>query len=784
VGWLGVALLYSVVCSISLAYIQQLGTPAPFWPGIGVGVGLLLGMHPVDRIRAASALFVGAFVPDVAFGYPVLHSLGLAAVNALEPLAVLLAWSRWSSCGPRLDRLEGVVAFVGAAFAAAAGASVAGGLLLRSLLDAPLLLLCFGWFVDDVVGTLVVAPLFVAWSAPSAERRARWFVELGAMLALVGVTVGLTVAGPPTVAIVGPVLCSPLLLWAALSTGPRGYAVVAAAVAASAVGVALWGEGAIAGLDLSTRAHLLQTFLVASVVPSLLLLGLVGTRDHIARQLTRQEARYHQLLDGLEDGVWQLDLDAHIVYANPRIAELLGTTVDAMIGRPVFQFLPPASKEQARKLLAERRQGVHHTVQTTLRPTGGDDVPVELAAAPVLDADGRYEGSVGVFRDLRPRLAQESERASLQAQLQQAQKLEAVGQLASGIAHDFNNLLTTVLAYSDLIEPDTPVHELSEYAEAIGLAARRGSDLTRQLLTLGRATPMELRPLDLCAHLEQTLGLSRRVVGDQVELLVDLPSEPVPVVADPSQLDQVLLNLLLNARDALGPGGRVHVSLSVHASSLGGSRGDSRWARIAVRDEGCGIAPDHLERIFEPFFTTKGVGEGTGLGLATSRSILRHQGGDLVVDSELGRGSTFTLQLPLQAVDPTPSPAPDISLPPFPTQTFTVLVVDDDPQLFRLVHRVLTQAGYTVIGGTTPAEALDAARNAESVQLLVSDVVMPGKSGPELREELVEVLGDVPTLYMSGYPRGYVAGGDSPGLLLKPFGPNDLLKRVGKLLGA
>jgi len=386
----------------------------------------------------------------------------------------------------------------------------------------------------------------------------------------------------------------------------------------------------------------------------------------------------------------------------------------------------------------------------------------------------------------------ERERIRGEAQRRQALRMEAVGQLAGGIAHDFNNILTAILGYAQLLS-ERPLGEaaLAEVAE-IGRAAERAASLTRQLLAFSRQQVQQIAIVVLNDVVSDTESMLARLLGEDVRICKELAPDLGRAKADPGQIEQVLVNLAVNARDAMPRGGTLRIETrnvdldeAYVAAHPAGTPGP--YIMLAVSDDGCGMDSVTLSRIFEPFFTTKPAGKGTGLGLATVYGIVKQSGGFVWVYSDPGHGSTFRIYLPRveeQATDRHASGTPRRRPP---RGTETVLLVEDDEAVRRFVRNVLEQNGYTVFEAASGPEAVNVARpNAAAIQLVVSDVVMPEMSVAVLRRRLDALGVRAPVLYMSGHPtdavvmRGVAAGGVA--FLQKPFTPGDLLAKVRRVL--
>lgn len=364
----------------------------------------------------------------------------------------------------------------------------------------------------------------------------------------------------------------------------------------------------------------------------------------------------------------------------------------------------------------------------------------------------------------------EQDRQILQRQLLQSQKLESIGRLTSGIAHDFNNLLSIIYATSEMLElrPDRAPMLLGELRSAVS----RGASLIRRLLLFSRPKSVRVDDVDVGESLLSLRKLLRRLLGPEVQLRLDTPDAPLLARIDPLHLDQLVMNLVINARDAMPDGGEVTISASAAAES---------WLRLSVRDSGQGIAPEHLERIFEPFFTTKAADRGTGLGLSVVRQIVQGVGGSVAVSSELGKGTTFIARLPRSAEDTSvPDEAP--ALPEAPRPGRRVLVVDDDPHVREVLALMLRSAGHEVTEASGVGDAISAMSSAQSpFELLLTDVMMPYIRGPVLAEALCRAHPSLKVGYISGYTGNL--DGVSP-LLAKPFRRDALLRFVDQLLSA
>ncbi|HSN14775.1 MAG TPA: ATP-binding protein [Anaeromyxobacteraceae bacterium] len=389
--------------------------------------------------------------------------------------------------------------------------------------------------------------------------------------------------------------------------------------------------------------------------------------------------------------------------------------------------------------------------------------------------------------------ARELELARSERQLMHSQKLEAIGRLAGGVAHDFNNMLTAIIGYANVLREDLPPgHGTREAVDGILGAAERAANLTRSLLAYGRKQLLARRPLDLRTSLGDTARLIGRVLGEDVRLVLELPPQPLLVLADAGQLDQVLMNLCTNARDAMPRGGVLTISadrvaLDDAQARASGLTAGGDFARLQTRDTGVGMSRQLLERVFEPFFTTKPTGKGTGLGLAIVQGIILQHGGAVSIDSAEGKGTTVTILLPMLA--PGDATLDRDDAPPAGVRggTEVVLLAEDEPIFRHVVRRILERGGYTVVEAGDGREAVEAfAANRERIALCILDVVMPELNGKDALAEIRRIEPGVRALFTSGYADDVLGtpapGPEEPEVLAKPVAPAELLKRVRQAL--
>jgi two-component system cell cycle sensor histidine kinase/response regulator CckA len=513
----------------------------------------------------------------------------------------------------------------------------------------------------------------------------------------------------------------------------------------------------------------------------------VTSRKRMEAGLRESEERYRLLFERNLAGVYRATVAGRLLECNRAFAQMLGYSSPAeAMAQSSAAF---HSSEEGHEVFLERlrREGslLNHEYQAPRR----DGTPVWLIGNfSLLSGEGGEEILLGTIFDM-------TDRRRLQEQLLQAQKMEAIGRLAGGIAHDFNNLLTAVSGYTELLLGRLADGDPGrEHALEIRQAGQRAAALTQQLLAFSRRQVLEPRVLDLNSVISDMERMLRRVIGEDIDLTAALDQSLWRARADPSQIEQAILNLVVNARDAMPRGGRLtietgNVELDERYTDRYATFRPGPHVMLAVSDTGVGMSPDLQARLFEPFFTTKELGKGTGLGLSTTYGIVKQSGGSIWVYSEPGQGTTFKIYLPRceDPLDRREEPAPPAPRPP--TGTERVLLVEDEPEVRRLVERLLRMNGYTVVAAPGPAEALAAVRAAaESVDVLVTDVVMPGMNGRELARALASRVPGLRVLYMSGYTDAAIAqqGILEPGtaFLSKPFTPDGLARKLREVLDA
>ena len=501
---------------------------------------------------------------------------------------------------------------------------------------------------------------------------------------------------------------------------------------------------------------------------------MVRARHHAEDKLRASEAQFRQLAANIDQVFWITDPNkSELVYVSPAYEVVWGRTCESLYANPTDWYDAVHPEDRPRVLPVLARQGMASTEQTYRVIRGDGDIRwIHDRSFTVRNAQGEVDRIVGVAHDV-------TERRRLEEQLLQAQKLESLGQLAGGVAHDFNNLLSVILVNGNVLLEEAPLSEdHRELLTEITSAGDRAAALTRQLLLFSRRHAVVMSEVDLKSTVAGLTRMLSRVLGEDITIKSSFSTTAVLVHADAGMLEQVVFNLAVNARDAMPRGGVLEFAVDEHEG----------MARLRVSDSGTGIPPAIRARIFDPFFTTKEVGKGTGLGLATVYGIVQQHTGRIELESEVGKGTTFTILLPrIAATAPQP---PKVITPEARThgKGEVILFVEDDPAVRTICVKVLERLGYRVIQAPTGADALNEWRaHAPEIQLLITDVVMPGgMSGDELAELLLAERPGLPVIYTSGYAPKFAEkhAQDGTNFLPKPFRPEELSRLVGTVLGA
>jgi PAS domain S-box-containing protein len=518
----------------------------------------------------------------------------------------------------------------------------------------------------------------------------------------------------------------------------------------------------------------------------------ITERKRAEEQLQKSEEQFRNLYDEAPVGYFEYDLQGNITRVNHTYLKMLGYSAEEMLGQPCWKFIVD---EVAREQILAKLDGVRPPgvgLERTYQRQDGSTFPVLFEDRLLLDEDGHIKGIRTAIQDITGRKQDEAEREKLQAQLTQAQKIESVGRLAGGVAHDFNNMLGVILGHTEMaltqIDPAAPLYSS---LQAVQQAAQRSADLTRQLLAFARKQTVAPKVIDINHAVEGMLAMLTRLIGEDIQLFWQPGRNLQPIKADPSQIDQLLANLCVNARDAIAGVGRITIETDAktfdqaycadHPGFLPGE-----YLLLEVSDDGSGMDQNTLSHIFEPFFTTKEQGKGTGLGLASVFGMVKQNNGFINVYSEPGQGTTFKIYLPVYTAksDEVVEKEPEL---PDEHGSETILLVEDEPAILQMTTMMLARLGYTVVAAATPGEAIRLAHEyLGRIDMLMTDVVMPEMNGRELAGNLLSHYPDLKRLFMSGYTANVIAHhgvlDEGVHFIQKPFSMKDLAGKMREAL--
>ncbi len=516
-------------------------------------------------------------------------------------------------------------------------------------------------------------------------------------------------------------------------------------------------------------------------------------REHAEAALRESEKKFQQFYDEAPVGYHELDTKGRITRVNRKELEMLGYTAGEMLGKPLWNFF--VEEDTTRHVTMAKLAGdvsFHDTFERTYRRKDGTTLPVLVEDRLLRDKSGQIIGIRSTVEDITERRQTQEALRKSEEQLRQWQRVEAIGRLAGGVAHDFNNLLMTIKGCSELLLNAFDRRDpRREEVEEILKAGERATSLTRQLLAFGRRQVLQPQVLDLNSLVINMDKMLRRMIGEDIQLVTVLDQELWSVKVDPGMVEQVIMNLAVNSRDAMPNGGKLTIETAniIHDENYASrhiSMKPGYYVMVAVSDNGCGMDKETQSHLFEPFFTTKEKGKGTGLGLSTVYGIIKQSGGNIWVYSEPSQGTTFKIYLP--RVEKTATVyKPKASSPTAPGGTETILLVEDEEAVRTMVSKILRNKGYTVLEAAHSEEAFEISERHEGpIHLMVTDVIMPQMSGPELAERLAPRLPEMKVLYMSGYPDNTIVqhGVLEPGtaFLQKPFTLNALESKVREVL--
>jgi PAS domain S-box-containing protein len=783
------AAVYCGAAVLGLRYASIGQSISLVWPPTGIAIAALTLLG----YRYWPSIAVGAFLANAATPVPLLTAAMIALGNTLGALVAAHLLRRVAGCRPRLDDIRHVRAL--ALLAAPTGALTSAilgsaSLWLTGVIQGHGLPNAVAvWWTGDLLGALIVAPLLFAWAmSPDSRQSTRRLAEV--LLLCVGTVLAVEVGLGRSLNY--PYLLFPFVIWAALRFGARGASVMTFIVAAVAVAHTAAGGGPFVSATATRTLFETAGYLGAVSVTGLVLAAAVRMeRDQATVALAHSEERLRRALDAAHMGVWVWSAETNTLIWDDNLRRLYGVDSKERIAsyEDFLARVHPDDKElvgaTVRKALDEGGD-LDYEFRTVL-PDGrlrwiADHGEIQR------NEQGRPISPTGICTDVTDRKVAEE-------RVRQAHRMESIGRLAGGVAHETNNQMSVVLGSADFILRRTDVPEpVRADVEFIRKAAERTAAVTAQLLAFSRRQILKPELLDLNAVVRNWEPVLRRIMGADCGVVLRLAADLGTVRADPGQLEQVLLNLALNARDAMPRGGTISVETflaDMTADSARAKQGTSiqpgAYAVLAVSDTGHGMDKETLSHVFEPFFTTKGVGRGTGLGLSTVYGIVKQSGGYIWVYSEPGQGTTFKIYLPVRtgvvAGERKSSSSPSAR------RGECVLVVEDDVPVRSIMKRTLEDAGYRVLETGSAAEALEiVGQNNRTISLILTDVIMPGQSGRELADRIATLSPRIPVLFISGYTDGDIErrGLLRPGaaFLQKPVTPDALVRAVQRQLEA
>ena len=823
---------YFALAKLGLMLASVNPSATPIWPPSGFALAMVL----LRGYRISPAIFVGAFLANAATAGSIETSAIIGLGNMLEAMIGARLIQRWANGLDCFETPAGVawfsfICFIPPIISASLGV---GTLSSDGFADPDR----FGsiwltWWLGDVAGLLLITPVMVLWatSVRAILERKTWteavVVYCGSCLVGLIAFSPLFDHGAPR-APLGFLAFLPLL-WAALRCGQRETVTVALILSAFAVWGTATGVRPFAAQDLNESFLLLLMFMTSVAIPSLALAAEVAVRrrteenlrriqdelnervvrrtaalteanlalrEEVERRLQAETELHQQRLNLLGAqrlanlGSWVRDVEAGNATWSDQLFDIYGLAHEDFDGtfESFLKLVHPEDRERVQlEMMQALQTGVgFRSERRIIRPNG--ETRYLLASIDIIkNNEGRVIQALGACQDITERREAELALERTREQLAQAQKMEAIGQLTGGIAHDFNNLLMIVSGHAEMLRRRLSEPKQLQSLEAILSAARRGENLTRQLLTFARRQPLNPMPIDLTERIEAMRAMLGSSLRGNITLAVDIPADTWPVAVDVAEFELALVNIAVNARDAMVDGGTFTISArNVPAQPAavgrwGGTSGDH--VELSLADTGEGIPPDALTKIFDPFFTTKAVGKGTGLGLSQVYGFAQQSGGMVRARSEPGSGTAMTLYLPRSKNAPKTAPAEPAALPASGRAEGLVLVVEDNPEVADVSVTLIEQLGYRTLRAESAAEALRHLAGTETIDLVFSDIVMPnGMNGIHLAQEIVEHHPAVRVLLTTGYSDVVAAAETRFPVLRKPFEVSALERAVHEVM--
>jgi len=750
------------------------------WPPSGLALAAMLLMG----IRFWPGVFLGAFILNATGTIAPLPAMAIAVGNTGE--ALLATWLLTSiGFRPSLERLRDVLALVilgaiSTAVSATVGVTVLA--FVRDRFALPGWAIWTTWFSGDALGIVLVTPLILAWAAGPPLRVSRRDVIEASVLATL-VIVSAVVLWRAPVSYVYAIF--PLTIWAALRFGVRGAAAASIVVSVIAVGYTVSVVGPFATSTPVNNLFSLQTFIAVLALTNLIIAAVIAERRTVESALQRSRQQHQDIVNYASVGVLQTDLDGKILLANPALARILGyASPQELLGLSMADDVYWDPSQRDATVAGFETQGGGDAIEIQWKRKDGSPIWVDLHGRAVRDGPvpAYFEGFA---YDL-------TSRKQLEAQFRQAQKMEAVGRLAGGVAHDFNNLLTVIASCTDFVLSDPTLgEEHREDLTEVKKATDRATALTRQMVAFGRTQVLRPVTINMNDRLTELLPMLKRLFETTIEIRIKAAQDLWSVRADPGQIEQVLLNLAINSRDAMPDGGTLtfiteNRTIDSNPSGVGTyTMNSGDYVLLRVRDTGVGMDEDTQRKIFEPFFTTKAVGKGTGLGLATAYGIVNQSGGYLRVRTSLGKGAEFMIYLPRTDTIPEKSAHPERhdGRP----ASGTILIVEDEPAVRSALGRMLIAGGYKVISAENGTEALKLFGAAkDDIDLLITDLVMPSIGGRDLARQCTAIRDSLKVIYISGYTRDSLLSPqtfeEGTEFIEKPFTSDAILDRIARVM--
>jgi PAS domain S-box-containing protein len=769
-----------------------------FWPPAGVALALVLLWGP--RTWPGIALgALAALLPQQVAEHGARMGVAVALAETVADVVPTLLAARWvrRALG-EADPLSGTVpalklvllgGLLGQGVAAAMG--VAATWLAADVPPGLLPSVGVNWWLSNTVSVCVLTPLLLAWRPPWPVRRPPRHLAVYAAILAAGLLAFLAI--DPALQIYLRYVTILYVIAAAFTLGARGATAATTLLCVLAIWSVATGREVVSLITVDRQLLLLNFYMATLALTGLVVALVLEDRRRGALELSDREGLLRAVLDALPLPIAWADQAGRMEHWSARAEAVFGWSLrEVPTVADWFRLAYPDPAYRAR--LARRWEARAEEARRSGHDIAGNEVQVTCKDGTVRTVDivAHFAGDrvVTVYSDVTARKRAEAQREELREQLAQAQRMESVGRLAGGVAHDLNNMLSPVLALTDLMLLEAPPEsgQAADLAQ-VKRAAERARDLTKQLLAFGRKQVLTLKVVDLVEALRQLERLLRRTIREDVRIEVVIPERVGRVRADAGHIEQVVMNLAVNAQHAMPRGGTLTISAADVAEAEGAARGlaAGAWVRLTVADTGSGMEREVLDRIFEPFFTTKGEGEGTGLGLAIVHGIVTQHGGQVRAESQAGRGSAFHIYLPRVGDDvPAVTPLPG-SLRAARTSA-TILVAEDEEAVRHTVVRLLERMGCRVLTARDAAACRRlVAETAGPIDLLVTDVVMPDLNGRQLHEALLSLRPGLPVLFMSGYAGDVVTQHgvleDGLDFIQKPFASEDFEAAVRRALG-